>query len=201
MGAFSNKALPGRLSGFGAAALSLYFLFEYRAEASIAVASIYFLIACITDTLKTKIPNVLNLVLGCTGLVINGTQSGWSGIVSSLLGLVLGIGLLLLPYAMGGFGAGDVKALGALGALTGPSDLLHIFIYMAFYGGGMAVLHYLFNQNLKMKIHEGWSSVKASALSRDISQLKPDKGEPLRFPYAAAIAFGYYSYITWGGII
>ncbi len=35
-----------------------------------------------------------------------------------LLGLALGFGLLLLPYALGGMGAGDVKALAALGALA-----------------------------------------------------------------------------------
>jgi hypothetical protein len=28
----------------------------------------------------------------------------------------------------------------------------------------------------------------------------PTTTEPLRFPYAAAIAFGYYTYLTCGGV-
>jgi len=111
------------------------------------------------------------------------------------------VGLLLLPYMLGGFGAGDVKALGALGALTGPVPLLHVFVYMALFGGGMAILHYLFSKNLKSKIQAGWICVKASALCGDIKSLKPDNTEPLRFPYAAAIAFGYYTYIVWGELV
>ena len=193
--------LPRLLVGYGAAMLSLYFLLHHRAEMSIVAASLFFLLICITDTLTTRIPNVLSGALVVAGLVINALQAGWLGVAQSLLGLALGIGLLIIPYAMGGFGAGDVKALGALGALTGPTALLFIFVYMALYGGAMAVLHYLVNSNLRLKIRDGWSSVKAFVLSKDISYMKPsDKKEPLRFPYAAAIAFGYYTYLEFGAI-
>lgn len=200
MGKISVHNLPRLLSGFGAVLLSLYFMVCYRADVAIVVASVYFTIACLTDTLRTRIPNWLNLGMVVTAVTINTLHAGWSGLGQSISGLLLGIALLLFPYIMGGFGAGDVKALGALGALTGPMALLHIFVYMALYGGGLAVLHILFNRNLTEKIHAGWVSAKAAALSRDPAQLKPGKTEPLRFPYAAAIACGYYSYIAWGGI-
>lgn len=201
MGKLSGEELPRMIVGYGAAILSCYFLLRYRTEAPVVAASLFFLVISITDTLTTRIPNLLILGLLLAGVTINIAQSGWSGILQSLLGLGLGIGLLVVPYAMGGFGAGDVKALGALGALTGPAALLHIFVYMAFYGGAMAVLHYLFNSNLRLKIRQGWASLKTSVLARDIGQLKPVKAEPLRFPYAAAIAFGYYTYIVRGALL
>ena len=201
MGNNGLHKFPRHLTGAGAMALSLYFLIDQRADLSVVVASTYFFLACATDTLQARIPNLLNLALAIVGITIHLVMSGGSGLLYSLAGLALGIGLLLLPYLMGGFGAGDVKALGALGALIGPEPLLHVFVYMAFCGGAMALLHYIFNTSLKQKTREWLVSVKASALTRDPRLLKPGKTEPLRFPYAAAIAFGYYSYLTWGGIL
>lgn len=195
------KGLPRYLTGAAAAALALCFLIWQRADTAVAVASIYFLLACAMDTLHSRIPNILNAALTLAGLIINTTAGGWSGLLFSASGLALGIGLLLLPWLMGGFGAGDVKALGALGALVGPKPLLQVFVYMAFYGGAMAVLHYLCNRDLKQKAIEWWGSIKACALSRDPAQLRPERQEPLRFPYAAAIAFGYYTWLVHGGVL
>ena len=193
--------LPQQMIGFGAALLSLYFLFRFRTEIPIAAASIFFLLACSVDTLQARIPNLLVLGLLLTGLSYQTLQVGWTGLGNSLLGLCLGFGLLVIPYAMGGFGAGDVKALAALGALTGPGAIVQIFVYMAFYGAGMALLHWLLNRSLCSKTRTLWMSIKSSVLAKDLSHLKPEATEPMRFPYAAAIAFGYYSYLTWGEFI
>jgi len=193
------KELPRQLTGSGAVALALCFLIWQRADLAVVAASIYFLLACTIATLA--LANLLNAALALAGLAINTASGGWSGVLFSATGLVLGIGLLILPWLMGGFGAGDVKALGALGALVGPRPLLHVFVYMAFFGGAMAVLHYVCARDLKQKAFEWWISVKASALALDPKLLKPSRCEPLRFPYAAAIAFGYYTYLTFGGVL
>ena len=196
---------PSHIAGLIAVSVSIYFLITQRDDLSIVAASIYFTLACTTDTFKSKIPNILNACLLITGITISTMTLGMQGFFLSLCGLALGIALLLLPYLMGGMGAGDVKALGALGALIGPYDLLHVFVYMGFYGGGFALLHYLFQGDIKKTLREGWLSVCASALTRDVDYVLPSnprsrKGT-LRFPYAAAIAFGYYSFVHWGGVL
>jgi prepilin peptidase CpaA len=114
--------------------------------------------------------------------------------------MALGLGLLLLPWLMGGMGAGDVKALGALGAVLGPEQVFHVFLYMGLYGGVLAILHYLFARNIKAKAAEWLGSLKATVLTNDPAMIIPTKTEPLRFPYAAAIAFGYYTYLAYGGV-
>lgn len=200
MGGVVIKHLPRYAAGYAATGLSAYYLVMWRSDLAIVATSIYFILACLTDTHKAKIPNVLNLSLAVAGVGINVAAQGWGGLVQSLLGMALGIGLLLIPYIMGGFGAGDVKALGALGAIVGPAALLHVFIYMAFCGGAMAVLHYLANRNLAAKAQELWLSLKTAAISRSASELVPGKKEPLRFPYATAIAFGYYAHLAFGKI-
>ena len=196
---------PSLVTGLIAVAFSIYFLIIFRADLSIVAASIYFTLACTTDTFKSKIPNLLNGCLLVAGVIINTMDAGFHGFLLSLAGLALGIGLLLLPYLMGGLGAGDVKALGALGALIGPYDLLHVFVYMGLYGGGIALLHFLYQANLKKAFREMWLSVCASALTQKTQYIFPPapksgKGS-LRFPYSAAIALGYYSFIYWGNVL
>ena len=121
------------------------------------------------------------------------------------LGLGLGLALLLLPYIMGGIGAGDVKALGALGALIGPYDLIHVFIYMGLYGGVLALFHYCYKTNIKNNLRELWFSACASILTREVGYITPPKPgsskASMRFPYSAAIALGYYSFVYWGGLL
>ena len=197
---------PSHITGLIALTVSTYFLIIHRDDLSIVAASIYFILACTTDTLKSKIPNLLNLCLLIAGLFINTMAMGVQGFFLSLAGLALGIGLLMLPYIMGGMGAGDVKALGAVGALIGPYDLLHVFVYMAFFGGGFALIHYLFHQSdIKKILREGWHSVCALALTRKVDYVFPvnrdSNKSSLRFPYATAIAFGYYSFVYWGRIL
>jgi prepilin peptidase CpaA len=196
---------PSHLTGLIAVAVSVYFLVMKRDDLSIVAASVYFTLACCTDTLKAKIPNLLNLCLLIAAVTLNTINLGLQGFIMSIAGLGLGIGLLLLPYIMGGMGAGDVKALGALGALVGPINILHVFIYVGLFGGGFAVLHYLFHSDIKSSIREGWQSVCASALTQKADYIlpgnSPSRKSALRFPYSSAIALGYYSFIYWGGLI
>jgi prepilin peptidase CpaA len=196
---------PSHLTGLIAVTISIYFLIMHRDDLAIVAASIYFVLACSTDTIKSKIPNILNLCLLIAGFSINIMAMGLQGFLASLAGLGLGIGLLLLPYLLGGMGAGDVKALGALGALIGPISILHVFVYMGLFGGGFALLHYFFQGDLKHSLREGWQSVCAAALTRKADYILPrtsgTQRESLRFPYSAAIALGYYSFVYWGGIL
>jgi prepilin peptidase CpaA len=199
------KITPSHITGLIAVTISTYFLITHRSDLSIVAASIYFTLACTTDTFKCKIPNLLNACLLVAGIVMFTVNLGIPGLLLSLYGLGLGIALLLLPYLMGGLGAGDVKALGALGALIGPYDLLDVFIYMGLYGGVLALLHYCYNTNIKDTLREAWLSICASVLTRDVDYVVPPKlgerGTSMRFPYSAAIALGYYSFVYWGGIL
>jgi len=196
---------PSHITGLIAVTVSICFLIIHRDDLSIVAASIYFTLACTTDTFKSKIPNLLNACLLITGITMSTMTLGLQGFLWSLYGLGLGFSLLLLPYLMGGIGAGDVKALGALGTLVGPYDLLHIFVYMGLYGGGLALLHHLYHADIKETVRKGWLSVCASALTRKAHYILPPRPDSRkstpRFPYSAAIALGYYSFVHWGGVL
>ncbi len=91
------------------------------------------------DIRTRRIPNYLTLGTALAGLGFQLGCHGWNGLVSGLLGLFLGLGLLLIPYILEGMGAGDVKALAAMGAWLGPFLTFWLFVYMALAGGLIAV--------------------------------------------------------------
>ena len=66
----------------------------------------------------------------------------------------------------------------------------------------MAIAHYAFNHDLKTKCARGFNALRMFAYTRDPGDLTPEPSkEKLRFPYAAAIAFGFFAYVTWGALI
>ena len=70
------------------------------------------------------------------------TSYGFVGCWFSVKGLLLGTGLLLPVYFIGGMGAGDAKLMGAAGAALGMQGVFNVFLFTAVLGGVYAlVLH------------------------------------------------------------
>src|SRR5215475_4430990 len=72
------------------------------------------------DISVRRIPNGLSGPGILVGLILNAAHSGTSGILASLAGVGVTIGILIWPFAAGGIGGGDVKMMGAVGAFVGP---------------------------------------------------------------------------------
>lgn len=122
----------------------------YVADAIIAVAV---LISVYTDLKNRKILNAVVIPAAVIGLAVNSFAMGLDGLVWSLKGLGLGMALLFVPFALGGFGAGDVKLLGAIGALKGPLFVFKVFLAAGITGGVLAIL-------ILVKQRRLWSTFK-----------------------------------------
>jgi prepilin peptidase CpaA len=96
--------------------------------------------ACITDLKSRRIPNVLTFGATAAALVFHTINGGWSGLVGSVEGWLVGAAIFFLPFALGGLGAGDVKLLAALGAWVGPLDAVWISLYTGIAGGVLALV-------------------------------------------------------------
>ena len=194
-----QEDIPRFFFGLSAMAVSLFLLFQ-GVSVPVAIAALYLLVICAIDTLYSKIPNLCNLALLLAGLTYNVYQSGLPGLWHALLGFTVGLSLLLVPYLLGGIGGGDVKALAALGTLLGPGEVFQVFLYVGLIGGVFALLHYLFQKNLWQKIAGAGRALLVYVGTRDAQCIRPEVTEKLRFPYAAAIAFGFYCYVNYGEV-
>ena len=96
-------------------------------------------LAVFFDLTKKKIPNFLTFPVVIWGLASHTFINGLEGLLFSLAGLGLGIALMFIPFALGGIGAGDVKFLGAIGALGGVNFVLTAALYGAVIGGVMSI--------------------------------------------------------------
>jgi prepilin peptidase CpaA len=105
---------------------------------AIALA-ILLIVAAVCDIRAHRIPNVLSVFGLALGLLRHGCRSGGPGLLWSSEGIVVAC-LALLPYALGALGAGDVKLLGAVGALMGPVFLLWTLLGTIFFGAFLAII-------------------------------------------------------------
>ena len=83
------------------------------------VLAVLVTIAAGLDLAHHKIPNWLTYTGMVVGLAFGGLAGGWPGLGMAALGLVAGFLPMLVMYMGGGLGAGDVKLMGAVGALLG----------------------------------------------------------------------------------
>jgi prepilin peptidase CpaA len=96
--------------------------------------------ACITDVRSRRIPNILTFGAAAAAIVFHTSTSQSAGLLKSVEGWFVGAAIFILPFALGGLGAGDVKLLAALGAWVGPSDALWIALYAGVAGGILALV-------------------------------------------------------------
>jgi prepilin peptidase CpaA len=195
-----NANLFQKCTGLTAMFLAISFIIKGMDSFSIFLASLFLFSICLTDMLWMKIPNIINFILIIAALGYHLHFSGTSGLFHALTGLIAGLSLLLIPYLFGGMGAGDVKALGALGAMTGATAIFQIFLYTSLTGGIIAILFYLFSIRVSQNISTGWKALMLALYTKELHHLKPAPSNT-RLPYAAAIAFGYFAYVHFGNIV
>ncbi len=146
------------------------------------------------DVWKRKIPNWLVLLAACGGILLN-ALAGVAGVSDSLLGIVAGIGVLLVPFALGWVGAGDVKMLGAVGAVLGLAWIPRVLFYSALAGGACAIVTLAVRGIRWKNFAKLWYNLKMLILSG--GTILPELPEPVTsqgpegtIPYGVAIAAG-----------
>jgi prepilin peptidase CpaA len=145
-----------------------------------------------------RIPNWLIIVGLFCGVMLNAFQ-GTGHLVQSIAGFAVGIAVLILPFAFGWMGAGDVKYFGVVGALLGASWLPRVFFYSALVAGLIAISYLGLGLVRLSRFKESWLDIKVAILSR--GQVLPEQAQrtheransvPWGVAFAAGTIIAYY---------
>jgi prepilin peptidase CpaA len=159
-------------------------------------------VATFTDLRCRRIPNWLVLPFLIIGFTVSIVHAGWAGLQSSILGILLGIGVPGVFYWLGGMGMGDVKLFAALGAWVGPRQLTTALVLTGLIGGVMAIFWALFSGYLKAALLGVWDLVfglRQRCFKRE-TRLELSCPQAHKMPYAPAIALGTILSFLAGGM-
>jgi prepilin peptidase CpaA len=149
-------------------------------------------IGSVYDIRASRIPNALTGSSIAIGLLFHLFFGGWAQLAFAMLAGVIGGGLFLLFFLMGGMGAGDVKLMAAVGCLVGLGSLSRVMIATVLIGAALAILLALSRGRLRQTM----SNVGALAVHyqehgfQQHDELSLQNARTLRMPYAVPIAAG-----------
>lgn len=153
--------------------------------------TIILLIAAIFDMRFHKIPNWLTYSTMAGAIIYHTGINGWEGLLFCGGGLGLGIAILIIPYLMGGMGAGDSKLMGAVGGVLGLKGVVMAFLFTAIVGGIYALILLALHGWLRETGKRYGIMLKTFFLTKQFMYLPaPRKEKNPRLCYGLAIALG-----------
>ena len=163
----------------------------------IVLLSSILIAAAIIDVRVRKIPNLLTYPTMVTALAYHFAMNGLDGLIFSAEGMALGIGIFILPYLMGGMGAGDAKLMGVVGAVMGPRGVFVASLATALVGGIMALalmlIHYKYGKGFILR---SAATLKTLVVTGKYIPIPTGSDEPKpTLCYGLAIAIGALSYL------
>ena len=170
-------------------------------EGIVCLVILLVLVAMYSDLRWRKIPNCLTLPAIALGFLLNFLGNSWNGLLFAFCGMLVGMGLLMLPYLLGGMGGGDVKFMGALGAFLGTYSVLNAFLYATLVGGAIAIAVAVANRNLMDTFKRVWLLMKCIFLLRAPMAGAGLFKKSLEIPYGIAIGIGTLIYLAAGNIV
>lgn len=150
------------------------------------------LLAAGWDLASRRIPNLLTVTGMALGLAGHLAAQREAGLAWSLAGLLVGLGLLLIPCVLGGMGGGDLKLMGALGTLVGPASVFEIALVSAVAGGVIALGVALHRKVARAAFRQALSvlGMRSRATAPSPQSAAPARGALGTIPYGVAIGAG-----------
>ena len=154
--------------------------------------SVVLIAASVNDLRFQKIPNLLTYPTMGIALGYHVVMNGLNGLLFSFGGLALGIAVFILPYLMGGMGAGDAKLMGAVGAILGVKGVFIAFLFTAITGGVYALILLLLNHRYSKNFFAKQAvTLKTFIFTKQFIPIPEDSNEKKpKLCYGIAIAIG-----------
>jgi prepilin peptidase CpaA len=162
----------------------------------ILLLSTILIIASVYDYRVQRIPNFVSYPGMLVAVLYHTILTGFDGLMFSVAGLLLGVALLILPYMLGGMGAGDAKLLGAVGAVIGAKGVFFAFILSALAGGIYALILIGANRhNFRERLTNYYRMIVCFIYTRQYTSIPQETEDRVRLCYGLAIAAGTAVYM------
>jgi prepilin peptidase CpaA len=163
------------------------------------------IVAAIIDGRLLKVPNWLTFPLVLAGWSAAAFCGGFNGLAWSMAGTLVGLGLLLPAYAIGGMGAGDVKLMAGVGAWIGATATFYAFCVSSVVGGVIAIAMVLCRGRWQHHFQQFFKIVDEILVIRNPDTLSTiaaeRKSSMMLLPYGIPIALGTIAYFLWAGML
>lgn len=164
------------------------------------------IVGAVIDGWMLKVPNRLTFFMIASGWLAWGSQ-GWSELGTSIMGTFLAGALLIVPYAIGGMGAGDVKMYAGFGAWMVPipwfgiEQLLWAFALSVIIGGAIALVMIGWQASGKSNLTNARSIfndwISAGSLGDVFARAKERKPTLMLLPYGVPLTIGSLMYVAY----
>ena len=163
-------------------------------------AAAFLFLAVRSDIHANRIPNALTLPALALALVVSPLVGGAASYPAAFAGAGLALAIGVVPYALGGVGAGDVKAMMALGAWLGGHALASTTVWAVLAGAVFALVLLGLNLELGSYFKRWGQNLWLSVAGRSLHYEPPARGSKAAhgIPFAVAIAAGLALHWTWG---
>ena len=160
------------------------------------------IIASINDLFYKRIPNWLTYPSLIGGILFQSISRGFDGAFFSLLGIGLGFGLTFFIHLAGGFGAGDVKLVAAIGSFVGPKEIFIIFIFSSLLSGIWAIILLAIHGFILHTLKRYYNILITLFFTRRLIYIPPLSGEKkLRIRFGIMVALATFFIELYGNIL
>ncbi|MCX5684473.1 MAG: A24 family peptidase [Planctomycetota bacterium] len=156
--------------------------------------------AAVFDLRRGTVYNWLTYPAILAGLVLGALQGAAAGdttggLMNHVSGFGFGFGVLLAAYVLGGMGGGDVKLMGAVGALVGWPAAFHAVFYSFLVGATLGLILMVWRGRVRVVLRRLWMAVRILPLPT--ATLDEATGTPtLRVPFGFAACIGTLWYVA-----
>jgi|SRR5579864_9189638 prepilin peptidase CpaA len=153
------------------------------------------------DWRSRRLPNWLTVSGFSIGIIVNATFFRWGGVKDALIGAGIPLAILLPVVLLRGLGAGDWKLMGALGAIVGRDEILHVLVVTIIFAGLIAFGQMVWQRRVLVTMRNLWELVRGFF----IFGLKPNPEFNLDNAGASALPFGVAAaaatLLCWGAAV
>ncbi len=153
------------------------------------------------DWRSHRLPNWLTVTGFAVGIIANTAFFGWAGLKNGLIGAAIPLGILLPVVLLHGLGAGDWKLMGALGAIVGRDEILHVLMATIIFAGLIAFGQMIWQKRIWVTLRNLFELVRGFF----IFGLKPNPEFHLDNAGASTLPFGVAAaaatLLCWGAVI